>query len=724
MNNKMLAGTKPKVIIVDDDDTTRMMAMGFLSQAGFTVAEANEGSSALRMVLADPPDLIILDVEMPGMDGFEVCTALRDYPKFAHIPILMLTGLENDEYIEKAFVAGATDFASKPINWSLLCHRLRYMHRTSLAAEQLVKEQTKLAVAQRIAQMGSWSINIGTSKGEWSNQLYRILGFKPAETDSTIENFLQLVHHHDRDRVENWLLNVDKLVEVSSIEHRIILNDGKVKTVRQQAEPELDSVGRTISINGIVQDVTDQRLVEKKVHQLAYFDTLTRLPNRVLFHDQLTLVMEHARKNNTRLALLYFDLDDFKRVNDSFGHAVGDKLLCEVGNRLVDTLNASDSVHEHRVTNDIIARMGGDEFIIVLNSIQSCSDIERIAERIIEVVSAPYEVDGFELFSSPSIGIACFPKDGEEIETLLKNADLAMYEAKRTGKSMYMLHTDAMAEKALRRSNIDIQMRSALDNDEFSVNYQVQVDLENKQIFSAEALVRWKNDKLGFVSPAEFISVAEDNGLIIAIGEWVLRKSCHQAKAWQDADFPVPQIAVNISVHQFMRSDFIDTVRRALCDSQLPADRLELEITESLLASDTNRAVDTLNELHELGVKLSIDDFGTGYSSLSQLKNFPIDRLKIDQSFIRNITENPHDADITKAIIAMAESMNIHVLAEGVETVDIFQFLRSCGCDEIQGYLISKPVSAIELEQNMPSVQALLEELFLSENSDKLRLAG
>jgi len=715
---------RPLVLIVDDDDTTRTMAIGYLSQAGFEVKESESGALALDMVAQRTPDLIILDVEMPNMDGFEVCEALRVLPKLINTPILMLTGLDNTEYIDKAYIAGATDFASKPINWTLLSHRLRYMHRASQAAEQLLKEQTRLDKAQRIAQMGNWNYDVSTNNTEWSDQLYRILGLVPDEIEPTIQNGLPFTHADDKDRVERWFRQIKKLVTTSTIDHRITLKDGSEKNVRQQVEPELDSTGSIVALNAIVQDFTDWRRVEKKVHQLAYYDALTSLPNRILFQEQLSMAMKQAETENSELAVLYFDLDDFKRINDSFGHAIGDKLLHEVAERLAHTLRISIEVQQPTRANDIIARMGGDEFIIILNRIASRTETEQIAHRIIRVVSEPYHVDGYELFTSPSIGIALYPKDGEQTDTLLKNADMAMYEAKRTGKSMYMVHNDDMQDKALRRYEIDTQMRSALENDEFSVHYQVQIDLETGRTYSAEALVRWQNETLGFMSPAEFIPVAEESGLIIDIGEWVLRESCKQAKAWMDEDFPVPSVAVNISVMQFMRSDFTKVVDTALKQTGLPANRLELEITESLLASDIHHAIDTLRELHELGVKLSIDDFGTGYSSLSQLKHFPIDRLKIDQSFIRNITENQHDAVITRAIIAMAQSMDIKVLAEGVETEEHLTFLRDNGCDEIQGYLISKPVSAAQLAQDMPALRSQLDAYFADGPDTTLRQAS
>jgi len=715
---------QPSVLIIDDDDITRTMAIGFLSQYGFVVSEAGDGQTGLTLATQLAPDLVILDVEMPDMDGFEVCVELRKIPAFKHTPILMLTGLENDEYIDKAYVAGATDFASKPINWSLLSHRLRYMQRASIAAAQLLREQSSLGAAQRIAQIGSWQYDFQSETTEWSDQLFKLFGLEPNEVAPSVKTMLSFVHPDDIEQVERWREGVNQRHETSSIDHQLLLGDGSIRKVRQHIEVELGADGEISRLNATVQDFTERRLVEEKVHQLAYYDTLTNLPNRSLLQERLELAMSQAESNNSLLAVLYFDLDDFKRVNDTFGHAIGDKLLCEVGARLTQSLRISTEDTPTASEDNTIARMGGDEFIIVLNNIKESADAEAIAERIVSVVSEPYRFDEYELFTSPSIGLALFPKDGESADTLLKNADMAMYEAKRTGKNMYMVHNEDMQAKALKRYDIDARMRNALDNDEFEVHYQPQIDIENGKIYSAEALARWNSKTLGFVSPADFIPVAEDNGLIVSIGEWVLRQSCLQAKQWIDGGFPVSQVAVNISVIQFMRTSFPDVVCRILDECELPAQRLELEITESLLASDTHQAVGILQKLHEIGVQLSIDDFGTGYSSLSQLKHFPIDRLKIDQSFVRNITQNQNDAAITRAVVAMSKSMNIKVLAEGVETLEQLEFLREAGCNEVQGYLFSKPVPADQLHENMPKLLNSLGELFDSSSNSAMKKAG
>lgn len=701
------------VMIVDDDASTRMMATEFLTQAGFTVAEAADGVEALARAAQVRPDMVILDVEMPNLNGFETCVQLREMPAFGSTPILMLTGLDNSQSIDLAYEAGATDFATKPINWSLLCYRVRYMLRASQASELLFKNQASLAAAQRIARLGNWEYDVAQKRLVWSEQLFHILGLRSTEIKPSHEAFLARVHEGDRSRVAEWMSQDSASMEITSIDHRILLSDGDVRSVRQQIERTFDSEGTLVLLQAIVQDFTEQRRAEEKIHQLAYYDSLTNLPNRVLLQEHLENDLAFAKRYNTTLAVLFLDLDDFKRVNDTLGHAVGDLLLQEVGKRLRKNLRCGGAGAKSNTinVNAMVSRMGGDEFIILLSSIEDVSDAISVANRILNVLTQPYNILGNNLYTSPSIGISMYPTDGLTAQDLLRNADMAMYSAKRSGKNIYKLHSVAMDDAAQHRYKIDVCLRSALENEEFEIFYQPQLDLSTGVIFSVEALIRWRSKELGFVMPSDFIPVAEENGLIVPMGQWVLRTACEQAQKWIEEGFLVNKVAVNISVLQFMRPDFPAVIEDILFKTGLPAKHLELEITESLLANDIFGAVDTLRELKNIGVELSIDDFGTGYSSLSQLKNFPIDRLKIDQSFISNVTTSKEDAAITEAVIAMSDSMKIKVLAEGVETPEQLEFLRQHGCNEIQGYLIGKPQPASEIEANMPSIDDLLGEL-------------
>jgi diguanylate cyclase (GGDEF)-like protein len=437
---------------------------------------------------------------------------------------------------------------------------------------------------------------------------------------------------------------------------------------------------------------------EARMRRLAYYDSLTGLPNREFFRKHLSRAVELAKRHNRRMALLFIDLDNFKQINDSLGHSVGDELLKIVSKRLVESIRRSDAVSRFPMSDsgESLARLGGDEFTILLSEIGEDHDAGRVASRIRDGLAEPLRIADLEVIVTPSIGVAVFPEDGQDVETLLKNADTAMYFAKSTGKNCSQYFSRSMNEVALRRLTMENLLRRAVKQEELFLCYQPQIDLTTLKLCGAEALLRWKSSELGMVSPVEFIPVAEESGLIISIGEWVLRNACAQAKSWRDDGIPLPRIAVNISVLQFIQTSFPDLIARVLKETGLPPSALELELTESLLMKNEENAIDILKALKDLGVQIAIDDFGTGYSSLSRLKHFPIDRIKIDRSFIRSITTDAGDKAIATAIISMADSMNLRVVAEGVETDSQFNLLRAKSCDEVQGYYVSKPLPAEE----------------------------
>lgn len=435
-----------------------------------------------------------------------------------------------------------------------------------------------------------------------------------------------------------------------------------------------------------------QTLTERKqahLYHLAHFDALTGLPNRLLFEDRLTQALVHERRAGKLVALLFLDLDRFKAINDTFGHAVGDLLLKAVSKRLSQTVRESDTV----------ARMGGDEFTLIFSGIHEPLDAGKIAHLILEVMGKPFVLEGHEVFVSTSIGITLYPLDTDgidPIETLLKNADTAMYKAKDRGKNNYQFFTPEMNVATLERMLLENDLRKALENDEFILHYQPRIHCADSSVSGMEALIRWQHPKLGLVSPATFIPLAEETGLIVPIGEWVLRTACLQTKAWHDAGMPPLRVAVNISARQFKHADLILTIEKVLHETGLSPRFLEVELTESLAMEDVQQTIVTLNALNNMGISIAIDDFGTGYSSLAYLKRFPVDFLKIDQSFVRDIVDNSDSAAIAKAIIAMAHNLNLEVVGEGVETSEQFDFLRQNDCEEVQGYLFSRPLCVEE----------------------------
>ena len=447
-----------------------------------------------------------------------------------------------------------------------------------------------------------------------------------------------------------------------------------------------------------VRDITGRKQLEARILHQATHDALTGLPNRLLFHDALVHATALAQRTEKLLAILFLDLDGFKNINDTLGHVYGDILLKEIAQRLTATLRKDDLVVRG---DDLIARQGGDEFTILLQGISIVHSISLIAEKILVAISEPFTIDGHEMHITASIGITIFPFDDTDIEHLLQNADTAMYRAKESGRNKYQFYTAAMNTQIRERIEIENGLRHALERGELVLHYQPQVNIVSGEITGVEALVRWIHPQKGLIPPGKFIPVAEESGLIVPIGDWVLRTACRQSKAWQDAGLPHIIMAVNLSARQFREPHLVALVAKAMADAGLAqhAGNLELEVTESLLMKDMEGTIATLHKLHKMGVCLSIDDFGTGYSSLSYLKRFPIHTLKIDQSFIRDITTDPDDAAIAATIITLAHNLKLKVIAEGVETAEQLALLREMKCDQIQGYYFSKPLPAEALEK-------------------------
>ena len=415
---------------------------------------------------------------------------------------------------------------------------------------------------------------------------------------------------------------------------------------------------------------------------------MTELPNRLLLRDRMAQAMAQATRLKSRVALMFLDLDRFKKINDSLGHPVGDALLKAIVERLKSCVRESDT----------ISRQGGDEFIIVLNDVRDSDAVSRVADKIHQRMGQPFSIGEHSLSSSFSMGVALFPDDGEDFDILMQKADTAMYHAKESGRNSHRFFTEQMNLQVVEHMNLETQLRRALENNEFVLHYQPQLDLQERTIVGVEALVRWNSPDNGLVPPGKFIPVAEDSGLIVQIGAWVLREACRQARAWQDAGLPPFVMAVNLSAIQFKRLDLVNTVINALVLSDLDSQWLELELTESILLQDAEATLDTVHRLKALGVKLSVDDFGTGYSSLAYLKRFAVDKLKIDQSFVRDLVTDPDDAAIVRAIIQMAHSLKLKTIAEGVETEELCNLLQLFRCDEIQGYWLARPMPAQELE--------------------------
>ncbi len=693
MNKEITPKTSGMALIVDDDLTVRILARETLEQAGFIVTDIADGAQALSAFEQVKPDIILLDVMMPGTNGFTVCKQIRRHPDGKNTPILMMTGLDDVDSIKQAFEIGATDFITKPVNWLILGHRVRYLLRAGQALQELSKSQARLSYALQIARMGSWEWDIENDELHWSEEACQIFNIDPVGLEGSYHAFLNSVHPLDKEFVSSQLEEALRNNKPYSIDHLILLPNGTERYVHTEAQIFSDNDGRPVKMTGTVQDITERRNTEQQIRYLAYYDNLTGLPNGVLFKENLQHAIAYAERHNRKVATLFLDLDRFKRINDTLGHTTGDKLLQGIAERLTQCIRKHDHVTREDPTQTLgsIARLGGDEFTILLDDMCHSQDAAKVALRIIEKTAHPFELDGHEVFVTASIGISVYPNDGKDIVTLIKNADTAMYHAKDLGRNNFQYYAESMNATAFERLMLETQLRKALEREEFMLYYQPQVNIQSGTIIGFEALIRWQNPELGMVAPSTFIPLAEETGLIIRIDDWVIATACKQLKMWEDAGLPPVRVAVNLSGQHFSQKNLPETIRKIIAETGINPQYLELEVTEGVLMRNAEETIATLNDLKEMGLSLSVDDFGTGYSSLSYLKRFSLDTLKIDQSFVSDVIDDADNAAIITAIIAMARSLKLKIIAEGVETLEQLDFLRAHGCYEMQGYLFSRP---------------------------------
>jgi diguanylate cyclase (GGDEF)-like protein len=681
---------KPLVLVVDDDMAGLLMASEALASDGFSVIEAEDGQEAIDQFLAHKPDVVIMDVVMPRMDGFESCAKIRQCEGGQHVPILMVTGLEDVDSIQKAYEVGATDFVTKPINFFLLPYRVTYMMRAKKTADALRESQVRLDNAQRIAKLGHWEWVFEDNTFNWSSECTRLLNL--ANQNKHLHSFLNCVHIDDRYSVSNAMDRAKSDSGQFTLEFRTAANTEEDTRI-MHVEAECASAGNML---GTIQDITERTKAEDQIHRLAYYDLVTGLPNRAQLHDMISLALTQSRQSNSRFALLFLDLDHFKQVNDTLGHNAGDTLLRNVSTRLKEAVRWTDGVNRNtslsNTMKETIARLGGDEFVVLLNSIDRIEDAAVAADRICKALSNSFTIEETEVRVTTTIGISVYPSDGESVDQLLKHADVAMYHAKEQGRNGYQFYSQSIHNLALERFSLERDLRKALETDGFHLEYQPKVALKDTALTGVEALVRWNHPQRGRVSPADFIPLAEETGLIVPLGEWVLRSACVQMMKWLSAGIPPFIMAVNCSAIQLVRTDMAKVITSALEVTGLNPAYLEIELTESLLMQDVEEGIAILQALKDLGVHVSIDDFGTGFSSLSYLKRLPVDKLKIDQSFIKDLTSDPGDAAIVTSMITLAHNLDLTVVAEGVETEQQLGYLRAERCDEIQGYLISRPL--------------------------------
>jgi diguanylate cyclase (GGDEF)-like protein/PAS domain S-box-containing protein len=691
---------KTRILIADDEAQIREVLHELL-EADYECVEVSSAEEALAVVRQENFELVLSDIMMGGITGLEMVPQVLELAP--DTVVIMISGEQNIESAIEALRAGAFDYITKPfdlrhveaaVKRALEHQALRRSKRYyENFLEEIVKQRTaELNKANQtlsvLIQASPLAIFVLDTEGKvilWNPAAEAMFGWSETEV---LNHPFPLVPEEKRETFRAGFEGALEGKAVTDYQTRRPKKDGTLIDVNVWMAALFDANGEINGIMAIVADITERKQAEARINYLAYHDTLTGLPNRVSFEEQLAASLTHAESNQESLAVMFLALDRFKKFNDTLGHIIGDQLLKSVAGRLALSMNEGDAV----------ARFGSDEFGFLLAGIKGAEDVARRAREFQGTLERPFNIESHELYVTSSIGISLYPLDGRDSQELLKSAGAALYRAKQAGGSNYQFYTADMNEEALQRLALENQLRWGLERKEYRVYYQPQVNIDTGQITGMEALVRWQHPELGLVPPAQFIPLAEDTGLIAPLGEWVLRTACAQTKQWHDCGFQNLHVAVNLSPRQFQQPDLVLMIERLLKETGLDASCLELEVTESSVMKNAESAIRTLGELRAMGIKISIDDFGSGYSSLSYLKTLPIDILKIDQSFVRDMTTDPKDAAIAMAIIQLAHSLQLLVKAEGVETEDQLRFLRLLRCDEMQGYLFCMPLPAEAFE--------------------------
>lgn len=688
---------KALIYIVDDDQVSCALSEHTLEERGFNVQSFNCARSALERLHYEKPDLLLVDVIMPGMTGLDMCKQIRALPEFSHIPIVMMTGLKDHNSMLSAYNCGATDFITKPVDWTILTYRLHYMLAASNALDslrnnnqKLIESEKRLEASEKIAKLGSWEFDSKSNYLHCSEEFFRILELPPTRF-FTKKQYLSQIPDKERRRILLCLKKSIKQLKCIKIEHRIIS-----KKTKKEKVIELIIDSKPIHKNtdahtfGSIQDISERKHAENKIYQLSNYDTLTKLPNRTNFQKITCLALNQAIKEKTQLALLIIDIDDFKKINDHLGHSLGDELLVMISKRIKNICRIGDNLMNSGDMKITTSRFGGDEFILLLENINRKSEANAIADRIMQEISKPTHLNGHEITVSSSTGISFYPDDGNDFDMLLKNADLAMYYAKDESKNSFSFYSHHMSEKIKNEIVLENYLREAIPNNQLYYEFQEQLNLDSLDVSGAELLMRWEHPELGKIMPFKFIGIAENAGLMNEITQWLI--SDLLSKFGEEIrSRPELIVAINISPSYFLDPSFIEFIIGSLSQYKVPGKSIELEITEDVLMNDIDKAIKHIEVLRNMDINIAIDDFGTGYSSFNYLQKLPINTVKIDKSFIDEIFTRSNGHAITKSIIEMCHALNMKVVAEGVETVEQLKFLESIECDFAQGYFISKP---------------------------------
>jgi diguanylate cyclase (GGDEF)-like protein/PAS domain S-box-containing protein len=677
------------MLLIEDNPGDARLIQEMFKEQGFQNAELKHVEcmgDAEKYLAIRPVDMILLDLGLPDAQGMNAVQ--RAHRAAPGVPLVILSGLDDESMAIQAMREGAQDYLIKgQIEPRELVRALRYAVERKIIEETLFEEKERAQVT--LDCIGDAVISTDVSGNvTFLNQVAEKMSGWPLKevAGRPLAEVFRIINATTRKVVSNPLVK-------STVQNRsgelpwnsvLIQRDGTEIHIEDSVAPIHGPNGQTIGSVLVFRDVSIAWAMAEKIAHTAEHDCLTGLPNRLLLNDRLGQAIALAQRIHRKVAVLFLDMDGFKHINDSLGHPAGDKLLQSVANRLLSCVRAPDTV----------SRQGGDEFIVLLQEVKEPEDVAIAAQRLLRSVADAFSIGLHTLHISTSIGVSLYPDDGQDAETLIRNADTAMYQAKENGRQSFQFFRQDMNVRAVERQSIEEDLRRALERDEFTLHYQPKINLESGVITGAEALLRWTHQTRGSVPPVQFIPVAEDSGLILPIGAWVLRQACAQAQAWKEADLPVGTIAVNVSAIELRNETFLDNLFETLSETGLDPALLELELTESVLMKHAEAAARILQTLRDKGVRVAIDDFGTGYSSLSYLRKLPLDALKIDQSFVRHAADFPHEASIMNAIIGMGRSLKLRVVAEGVETYEDLAFLRTHQCDEAQGYYFSRPVPA------------------------------
>lgn len=696
--------SKSSVLIVDDVASQRNILQHILSPLDVTIIQASSGNDALNQVLKHEFAVILMDIEMPGMKGYEVVNLIHSNNRFKHIPIVMVTSNDNDsDALHRSYEAGAVDFVTKPVNNTILIKKVAQFIALDEHRKTAEDSTTRLNILLNSVSEGILGIDLNGKITFANPKALELLAISNEITSEKLQDFLvfnkqeSVIGAQNNNDINNELFDLlsSNFCDAIRLNRTNLKGRSNWKSSRGHTFHSDYSCDVTRDVNGAIdgavltfKDITQEKETEAKLLHLANYDYLTNIPNRAYFHDALNKSIIRVKRSNMTLAVMFLDVDHFKFINDQYGHDIGDLLLKNISYKLSNVLRE----------DDLIARMGGDEFAIILQDVPAKINVVNVAQKILDSVSAPLELNGIKIEVSTSIGIAFYEPSVMSMDDLLKAADTAMYEAKSEGRNNFQFFAKPMQDKAEKNQRVRMLLSKAILNNELTVLYQPKISLLQKKMVGCEALIRWSTEDGNMISPDVFIPIAEQTGQIIEVGDWLLNKVCQQISYWQKLpNFQGMVTAINVSVRQLGTSDFREKLIVAMNKYSIKPEYVEIEVTETATFDDHNIFFSELEKIHELGVKISIDDFGTGHSSLDYLRKMPVDIIKIDRSFIKDIGKDAQDEELIRTILAISKTMSIQVIAEGAETVEQLIFLEKNQVDNIQGYYFSKPIQAQEL---------------------------